>query len=329
MLMLTRMSFAQVTTVLFVLSDHCGDAASTEAKAFGAANTMVIADHIKKSNLTFFVGDEEGSSSWSDNPFDSKCADALHVNCGAARHQGFMKCAMCVGVHQQEVERAGCEQAAIQDFCQNKTCATQLVDQCLEVHGSASTCSDCNACASKAPLCKAEPAQQEKFCQGACDTILTCHLKMLALCEADRQQGPMNCAMCSGRYQSEMQQAGCTSAMTQDFCSNTSCIPKLATACAPSYTHSPFTSTPHGTCVNCGICAQSHQAKTGCRAADTAAFCDLVAPPTTQAWPTCTAAMNELCGYTAGDMFACASCTGRYESVIYNPDNVGCTQQGG
>ena len=87
-----------------------------------------------------------------------KCEGTLFKNCNSERLRGLLQCAQCTGSHQSELHAAGCENQEIQNFCENKTCATQLSSQCgggeANPASAAKQCKQCTACTGKVQLCK-------------------------------------------------------------------------------------------------------------------------------------------------------------------------------
>ena len=236
------------------------------------------------------------------------CDKALLQVCDSARKQGFFECAACTGTNQAAIDAAGCDNSDIHDFCQNKTCVTQLSDTCEK---QANDCDACTACAGRVKLCKNQPDDQTHFCRTSCDARRKCELKLESLCEADRAQGTLQCAECSGAHQLDLQLAGCSGATIQNFCKDQTCFSKLAQKC-----HHKIANQAGATCMDCARCAQVNRKKTGCYPADEQAFCDTIAPAATHT-PSCHATLTQFCGDDREDsFFNCVACSGAHSAVV-------------
>lgn len=243
----------------------------------------------------------------------SECDSAMALACNPARAQGFTGCVMCAGQHQGDLLKANCTNGAIQDFCQNKTCATELADKC----GSVSSCAQCSFCAQQQKLCRGDTKQIDVFCEAGCKATRTCELQLEDSCGADRRQGGRwQCLTCAGVHASTIATANCTNSLIDSYCTDKGCIPQLADKCRASATN--------GSCFDCANCAAANRHATGCEATDEDAFCDRFTNATESPPPTvsCDGTLTQLCGAEQqSSFFDCVKCSGEHTKQVVDIAN--------
>eukprot|EP01047_Picozoa_sp_COSAG01_P067789 COSAG01_NODE_9644_length_2381_cov_122.845311_1_plen_419_part_10 len=79
-------------------------------------------------------------------PQPPSCDTVLAHACDAERKQDPLKCALCVGVHDEAAHAANCSEAHIEAFCSNATCYALLAGRCPRAVGG-NGCANCSACA--------------------------------------------------------------------------------------------------------------------------------------------------------------------------------------
>jgi hypothetical protein len=214
------------------------------------------------------------------------------------------------GVHEADIQKQGCGQSDIAEFCSNLTCATKLTDRC----GSSASCSGCTKCAGNVRACNDHPVVQSNFCDTSCAQELRCTLKAVELCNpSDITQ----CAVCTGVNADALHAARCSGDQLESFCKKQLCIPKLANKCS-------HTNESNGTCLDCAACSQRNRGSTHCRSADEEAYCNLIVPPRKHG-PSCRATLEHYCEASRQKgFFECVQCSGKYHRSVLAAN---CTSQ--
>jgi hypothetical protein len=236
------------------------------------------------------------------HPF-AGCAVAMSAACDAERKQGVTLCAMCAGAHQLALQKHNCTQLDITAFCSNQTCGTLLDSTCGPVR---TDCAACSVCVSNhiGPGTVCQGSATTPFCAGACAQGLACDSALERLCESERRQGTVPCAMCAGQHKADL--ANCSNAQITSFCTNSSCIARLAQHCL-----APSGGSGDSSCVSCANCTERVGSASGCSLAQQLNFCESVVPSAPPQPPSCDTVLGQACDEERKQgLIQCAECVG-------------------
>ena len=152
---------------------------------------------------------------------------------------------------------------------------------------------------------------------GSSSTNLACELQLESSCGAERKQGSFECASCAGVHAPVIHSKNCTNEEVETFCSNQSCVSRLADKCR--------TSTGNASCFDCAKCAATNRKATECQPTDEEAFCGVFANTSTApATVSCGGALAQLCGdEQKSSFFDCVKCSGVHAQAVTHVAN--CT----
>jgi hypothetical protein len=227
------------------------------------------------------------------------CAAAMSAVCDAERKQGVTPCAMCAGAHVSALQKYNCTQPDFIAFCSNQTCGTILGSNCGAVRADCAACSECASNYSGGPGTGCH-GSATVFCAGACAQGLACDSALERLCESGRTQGTFQCLECVGQHKADL--ANCSNSQASSFCTNSSCVAKLAEQCPPPSSAS---------CLSCANCTQRVGPASGCALAQQVSFCETVVPPSPPQPPNCDTVLGQACDVERKQGFVqCAECIG-------------------
>jgi hypothetical protein len=147
-----------------------------------------------------------------------------------------------------------------------------------------------------APMFSPTDPVHPPFCP--CDDVLE------RLCESERTQGMVPCAMCAGQHKAEL--PNCSDTQITSFCTNSSCAARLAQRC-----RSPSGGGGTSSCVGCANCTRQAGAASGCSLAQQLSFCATVVPPSPPEPPSCDAVLAQGCdAERKRGLVPCAECVG-------------------